>query len=84
MRSLEPGPDHTVVVVIPEFVVEHWWENLLHDQSALRLQGSPVPRSLGGGHGIPLHLRVARGRGAGLSAYGMVRVLPDRAAGHGL
>ena len=40
VRSLEPGPDHTVSVVIPEFVVEHWWENLLHNQSALRLKGA--------------------------------------------
>jgi hypothetical protein len=27
-----------VTVVIPEFVVHHWWENLLHNQSALRLR----------------------------------------------
>jgi hypothetical protein len=28
-----------VTVVIPEFVVNHWWEHLLHNQSALILKG---------------------------------------------
>ena len=28
-----------VTVVIPEFVVSHWWEHLLHNQSALILKG---------------------------------------------
>lgn len=28
-----------VTVVIPEFVVHHWWEHLLHNQSALILKG---------------------------------------------
>jgi hypothetical protein len=40
IRSLRPGPRHTVTVIIPEFVVEHWWDNLLHNQNALRLKAS--------------------------------------------
>ncbi|MDQ3735561.1 MAG: DNA-binding protein, partial [Actinomycetota bacterium] len=28
-----------VVVFIPEYVVGRWWEQLLHNQSALRLKG---------------------------------------------
>jgi amino acid transporter len=40
INTLRPGPDHTVTVIIPEFVVEHWWENFLHNQSALRLKGA--------------------------------------------
>ena len=40
IKSLGPGPDHTVTVIIPEFVVEHWWENFLHNQNALRLKGA--------------------------------------------
>jgi amino acid transporter len=28
-----------VTIVIPEFVVNHWWEHLLHNQSALLLKG---------------------------------------------
>jgi hypothetical protein len=27
-----------VVVFIPEYVVGHWWEALLHNQTALRLK----------------------------------------------
>jgi hypothetical protein len=27
-----------VVVFVPEYVVRHWWEHLLHNQSALRLK----------------------------------------------
>jgi amino acid transporter len=40
VRSLKPGPRHTVTVIIPEFVVEHWWDNFLHNQNALRLKGA--------------------------------------------
>ncbi len=40
VKSLRPGPNHTVTVIIPEFVVEHWWENFLHNQNALRLKGA--------------------------------------------
>ena len=28
-----------VTVYIPEYVVGHWWEQILHNQSALRLKG---------------------------------------------
>ena len=31
-------PDDIVTVVIPEFVLSHWWEQLLHNQSALVLR----------------------------------------------
>jgi hypothetical protein len=33
------GPHDVVCVFIPEYVVGHWWEQLLHNQSALRLKG---------------------------------------------
>jgi hypothetical protein len=32
------SPRDVVAVYIPEYVVGHWWENLLHNQSALRLK----------------------------------------------
>jgi hypothetical protein len=38
--SLEPGPRHSVTVIVPEFVVEHWWEYLLHNQNAFRLRAA--------------------------------------------
>lgn len=31
-------PTDVVAVVIPEYVVPHWWQNLLHNQTALRLK----------------------------------------------
>jgi amino acid transporter len=33
------SPRDVVTVYIPEYVVGRWWENLLHNQSALRLKG---------------------------------------------
>ncbi|WP_307816384.1 APC family permease [Nocardioides limicola] len=35
----EANPRGVVAVYIPEYVVGHWWEQLLHNQSALRLKG---------------------------------------------
>ncbi|HWS58166.1 MAG TPA: DNA-binding protein, partial [Actinotalea sp.] len=32
------GPRDIVVVFVPEYVVAHWWEHALHNQSALRLK----------------------------------------------
>jgi hypothetical protein len=32
------GPRDIITVIIPEYVVGHWWEQLLHNQSALRLR----------------------------------------------
>jgi len=40
VRSIRRGsPRDVVTVFIPEYVVGHWWEHLLHNQSALRLKG---------------------------------------------
>jgi amino acid transporter len=33
------SPRDVVMVYIPEYVVGHWWEHFLHNQSALRLKG---------------------------------------------
>lgn len=39
VRSIRrDSPRDLVVVYIPEYVVGHWWEQLLHNQSALRLK----------------------------------------------
>jgi len=32
------APDRTIVVVLSEIVPRHWWENLLHNQTSLRLK----------------------------------------------
>lgn len=36
----ERHPDDTIIVVVPEYVPAHWWEHLLHNQTALRLKMS--------------------------------------------
>jgi len=39
VRSIRrESPRDLVVVYIPEYVVGHWWEQILHNQSALRLK----------------------------------------------
>lgn len=39
VEDLDSRYDNDIVtVVIPEFVVHHWWEHLLHNQSALILK----------------------------------------------
>lgn len=55
--SEQRGSDHMITVVLPEFVPEHWYQHLLHGQTALRLKASllfrpntvvaDVPRHLG-------------------------------------
>ena len=37
-RIRRQSPRDVVTVFIPEYVVVHWWERLLHNQSALRLK----------------------------------------------
>jgi hypothetical protein len=40
VKSLRSGnPRDVVVVYIPEYVLGRWYEQLLHNQSALRLKG---------------------------------------------
>ncbi len=40
IRGIHRGsPRDVVTVIIPEYVVGRWWEQLLHNQSALRLKG---------------------------------------------
>jgi len=40
VRSIRrASPRDIVTVYIPEYVVGHWWEQVLHNQSALRLKG---------------------------------------------
>jgi amino acid transporter len=38
-RVSRESPRTVVTVFIPEYVVGHWWEHVLHNQSALRLKG---------------------------------------------
>lgn len=38
LSRIHIGPRDVVQVFIPEYVVGHWWEQVLHNQSALRLK----------------------------------------------
>ena len=38
-RISKESPRTVVTVFLPEYVVGHWWEQVLHNQSALRLKG---------------------------------------------
>ena len=37
-RMRTENPDDIVTVYVPEYVLGHWWEQILHNQSALRLK----------------------------------------------
>jgi hypothetical protein len=45
-----------VTVLIPEFVVKHWWAHLLHNQSALILKGRLLFRKGTVVTSVPYHL----------------------------
>ena len=36
----ETHPQDTLTVILPEYVPRHWWEQLLHNHTALRLKGA--------------------------------------------
>jgi amino acid transporter len=48
--------DDTITIVIPEFVVGKWWENILHNQSALFLKGKLLFRTGTVVTSVPYHL----------------------------
>ncbi len=45
-----------VTVIIPEFVVQHWWNQLLHNQSALLLKGRLLFRKGTVVTSVPVHV----------------------------
>lgn len=49
-------PDDTVTVVLPEFVARHWWEQILHNQSALRIKAALLFRPGTVVTSVPYHL----------------------------
>src|SRR5229473_1344206 len=50
-------PEDILTVILPEFVVAHWWEYLLHNQVALRLKAALLFRSGVAVLNLPQHLR---------------------------
>jgi amino acid transporter len=49
-------PDDTLTVVLPEFVARHWWEQLLHNQTALRIKAALLFRPGTVVTSVPYHL----------------------------
>ena len=54
MRRAEP--EVTTTVIIPEFVTTYWWENLLHNQTALRIKASLLRKPKTIVISVPYHL----------------------------
>ena len=50
-------PDKTLTVVLPEMVPAHWWEQILHNQTALRLKAALLFRPGIVVADVPYHLR---------------------------
>ena len=48
LRREHPGD--VISIVIPEYVVGHWWQNVLHNQTALRLKARLLFESAGDRH----------------------------------
>lgn len=67
LRTIEIGPRDVIEVFVPEYVVGHWWEALLHNQSALRLKSRLlyVPGVMV--TSVPYHLRSAEAYSVPLS-----------------
>jgi hypothetical protein len=39
-RIQRQSPDGMIAIVIPEFVPRHWWQHVLHNQTALLVKGA--------------------------------------------
>jgi amino acid transporter len=63
VRDMHKMSERDVVTVfIPEYVVGHWWENLLHNQSALRLKARLLFQPGVMVTSVPWQLHSAQGR----------------------
>lgn len=50
-------PQETLTVILPEYVIAHWWEYLLHNQMALRLKAALLFRPGVAVLNLPQHVR---------------------------
>ncbi len=55
-RIRRSEPEFTITVILPEFITAHWWENLLHNQTALRLKAVLMNKPKVVVISIPYHL----------------------------
>ncbi|MFN8590703.1 MAG: APC family permease [Thermomicrobiales bacterium] len=49
-------PNDTLTVVLPEFIARHWWEQILHNQTALRIKAALLFRPGTVVTSVPYHL----------------------------
>ncbi|HEV3169097.1 MAG TPA: APC family permease [Actinocrinis sp.] len=76
-RLRSENPNDIVTVFIPEYVLGHWWEQLLHNQSALRLKGRLLYQRRVVVASVPYQLRSATGAGAPAAPQPSVGVNDD-------
>ena len=50
-------PHQIVTIVIPEFVPRHWWQHVLHNQTALLVKGALLFRPGLVVVNVPFHLK---------------------------
>lgn len=50
------GEDHVTTVIVPEFVVRHWWEQVFHNQNALALKARLLFRPRTVVTSVPFHV----------------------------
>ncbi len=55
-RILNAEPELALTVVLPEFITSHWWQQLLHNQSALRIKAALLLRTGVIVTSVPVHL----------------------------
>jgi hypothetical protein len=51
------NPDAYVTVILPEFLPAHWWQHILHNQTALRLKAALLFRPNTVVINVPYHLK---------------------------
>jgi hypothetical protein len=53
-RDQQNPNNEPTIVVLPEFVVAHWWERLLHNQTSTAIRAAMYRDQLAGGRGRPV------------------------------
>jgi hypothetical protein len=56
-RIKRQAPHGVITIVIPEFVPRHWWQHVLHNQTALLVKGAMLFRQGIVVVDVPFHLR---------------------------
>src|ERR1700729_3910427 len=72
------SPRDIVTVFIPEYVLGHWWEQVLHNQSALRLKARLLQQRGVVVASVPYQLRSATQQGASPGLLGRAALPPLR------